>query len=275
MSIKVMTYVWEHSHHKGSELLTLLAIADCAHDDGTQAYPSIAHLAKKTRLTERNVQLILKKLEASEELAIARNMGANGTNLFTVNLSPSRAGGVKSFRGGEKSSKKGVKSSALLQPQISPKPSLDPSEEEPSKIPPIPPRGNRRTAKGTTVKSAAIQTDADQVLAHLNDKTGRRYRNCQFIASRLHDGETVEDCTLVIDWWASVKVPQSPEQDRYFDIETPFRRSKFDKYLAAARAWESHGRTVSNGTSGLLLGEDLERATQALLDQQEHSHATS
>jgi len=34
MSIKVMSYVWEASKAKGSELLLLLAIADHAADDG-------------------------------------------------------------------------------------------------------------------------------------------------------------------------------------------------------------------------------------------------
>ena len=132
MSIEVMTHVWKYSQHKGSALLTLLAIADCAHDDGTNAYPSIGTLAEKTRMTERNVQLVLKTLEASQELAIKRNAGPNGCHLFMVRMSPlpvsPKGQRVKSFRG-EIQCVEGVKSSALLQPQISPNPSLDPSED--------------------------------------------------------------------------------------------------------------------------------------------------
>jgi len=78
-----MSRVWEHSRHKGSELLLLLAIADFADDDG-RAYPSIARLATKTRLSKRNVQLVLRRLEESGELAIEQGAGPNGVNVYTV-----------------------------------------------------------------------------------------------------------------------------------------------------------------------------------------------
>jgi hypothetical protein len=152
MSIKVMSYIWEHSKLKGSDLLTLLAIADHADDEGV-AYPSILKIAKKTRMTERNVQLVLKKIEKSRELAIIKNAGPHGCHLFQIKpigvksfrgekFSPIEgyeyqdsikksvtigemegekfSGGVKSFRG-EKSGKKTH--------QISPEPSLEPSED--------------------------------------------------------------------------------------------------------------------------------------------------
>jgi hypothetical protein len=54
MSISIMTLVWSESQHKGSELLLLLAIADNANDQGI-AYPSLRTLAKKTRMSRRNV----------------------------------------------------------------------------------------------------------------------------------------------------------------------------------------------------------------------------
>jgi hypothetical protein len=93
MSIKVMSYIWEHSKLKGSELLTLLAIADHADDEGV-AYPSILKIAKKTRMTERNVQLVLKKLVRSHELVIIKNAGPHGCHLFQI-----QPIGVKSFQG--------------------------------------------------------------------------------------------------------------------------------------------------------------------------------
>jgi hypothetical protein len=130
MSIKVMTYVWEHSQHKGSELLTLLAIADFSHDDGTNAYPSIASLATKTRMTERNVQMVLRKLQASEELSLERNAGPKGCHLFRVNMSPSH--GPKK-RGGENFSPPKTFHPEKFAPggvkAASPKPSVDPSED--------------------------------------------------------------------------------------------------------------------------------------------------
>ncbi len=58
MSIKVASYTWEHSQHKGSALLLLLAIADHAHEDGGGAYPSIGTLAAKIRMTPRLINLM-------------------------------------------------------------------------------------------------------------------------------------------------------------------------------------------------------------------------
>jgi len=130
MSITVMSYVWEHSRRKGTDLLTLLAIADFVHDDGTGAYPSIATLAKKTRMTERNVQLVLRKLQDSKELRIDQGAGPKGCHLFTVVIARGekmsggeKISGVKSsVKGGEIQCQKGVK-------PASPNPLGDPSKD--------------------------------------------------------------------------------------------------------------------------------------------------
>lgn len=70
MSIKVMTWVWDHSTAVGTELLMLLAIADHASDDGRDAWPSIKTLARRTRLGERTVQRVLKRLADEGQLII-------------------------------------------------------------------------------------------------------------------------------------------------------------------------------------------------------------
>lgn len=69
MSIKCMTRVWENSSEKGSALLLLLAIADCAHDDG-YAWPGIQYLAKKTRLSKGSVIRLTKRLEECGDLFV-------------------------------------------------------------------------------------------------------------------------------------------------------------------------------------------------------------
>lgn len=61
MSNRAQSAVWEFAPVSGSELLTLVALADIADDDGV-AYPSYAHLAKKTRLSERQIKRIVKSL---------------------------------------------------------------------------------------------------------------------------------------------------------------------------------------------------------------------
>lgn len=136
MSIKVMTAVWAKSKQKGSALLLLLAIADHADETG-KAYPSVDTLAGKIRMTPRNTQFLLRKLEESGELNIEPNAGRHGCNLYRIlsmgeNISPSEGenispekitGGVKKLRGGgEKSRTKGVKA-------LSPEPSIEPSIE--------------------------------------------------------------------------------------------------------------------------------------------------
>jgi hypothetical protein len=100
MSIKVMSYIWEHSPHKGSELITLLAIADYADDQGV-AYPSIASLSKKTRMTERNVDHVLKKLVRHHALTIARQAGPYRNNVYSIQLPTRKDGHGEKFSGGD------------------------------------------------------------------------------------------------------------------------------------------------------------------------------
>lgn len=84
MSIKVMAQVWATSTQKGSALLLLLAIADHAHDDGSGAYPSVATLAHKTRMGERQTRFLVGRLAKSGEIAVEKNAGPGGVNLYRV-----------------------------------------------------------------------------------------------------------------------------------------------------------------------------------------------
>ena len=92
MSVRVSNLVWEHSTHGGTELLMLLAIADRADESGA-AYPSVATLAKRCKMTDRNANHLLAKLAISGELEISRNAGPRGTNLYRIVLSGGK--GVK------------------------------------------------------------------------------------------------------------------------------------------------------------------------------------
>jgi hypothetical protein len=84
VSVQAMSWVIEKSRHKGSNLLVLLMIANHAHTDGRGAYPSIATLARESRLTVRGVQYIIAKLESSSELVIERDAGPRGTHLYSL-----------------------------------------------------------------------------------------------------------------------------------------------------------------------------------------------
>lgn len=69
MSNVALAHVWKHSKQTGSHLLVLVAIADAANDDG-ECYPGVSRLADKCNMQDRNLQRIIRDLEASGELAV-------------------------------------------------------------------------------------------------------------------------------------------------------------------------------------------------------------
>lgn len=84
MSIKVMTWCWDHARCGGSDLLALLAIADHASDDGSNAWPSIPTIARKCRVDERTARRIVRRLEESKHLKVDVAGGPKGSNRYTV-----------------------------------------------------------------------------------------------------------------------------------------------------------------------------------------------
>lgn len=138
MSIKVMSVVWEHSTHKEGTLVVLLALADCAHDDGTGAFPSVETLGKKARMSERNVQYCLRRLIDSGEIEHTGKHG-KGTNIYRVciekwgaNIAGANIAGVQVTTSvGCNLRQFGVK-------PVAPKPSIEPLVE-PS-LPPVVPQ---------------------------------------------------------------------------------------------------------------------------------------
>lgn len=82
MSIRISSLVWSHYPAGGSELLTALAYADHAHDDGTNIRPSVAYVAKKTRQSERSVRRYLAQMRESGWLLTVRH--GNGGRGFAT-----------------------------------------------------------------------------------------------------------------------------------------------------------------------------------------------
>ncbi|MEU3644062.1 helix-turn-helix domain-containing protein [Lentzea sp. NPDC034063] len=85
MSIKVVTLAWEYAPVAGNELLLLLAIADQANDLGTDAWPSIDTLARKTRLNKRTVQRLLQRLSSAGLVTIEPG-GGRRSNRYAIDL---------------------------------------------------------------------------------------------------------------------------------------------------------------------------------------------
>lgn len=61
--------IWKNSEQQGSALLVLLALAWYADDTG-RAWPRVASLARRTRLSIRHLRRILRRLEAARELVV-------------------------------------------------------------------------------------------------------------------------------------------------------------------------------------------------------------
>ena len=84
MSTKIMAEVWEHSQAKGSALLLLLALADYADSIHGQCWPAVQRLSMLIRMSERNTQYLLRKLEAHGHIAIQLRASPRKTNLYRV-----------------------------------------------------------------------------------------------------------------------------------------------------------------------------------------------
>jgi hypothetical protein len=107
MSIELTNAVWKHSRQKKSgALVVLLAIADYANVDGI-AWPAIPTLARKARMSKRNVQRWLSSLQLDGELKVLRNQGRCGTNIYQICLHVAHA---------EKSDAHGASDSCVVKP---------------------------------------------------------------------------------------------------------------------------------------------------------------
>lgn len=93
MSVRVMSWLWEHSPARGSELLMLLALADYGDDAGRNAYPSVTSLARKCRLGERAAQKVVGRLTEKGWLVVEQEGGGRGrSNRYRLVLETPSAG---------------------------------------------------------------------------------------------------------------------------------------------------------------------------------------
>ncbi len=86
MSFEVTNAVWKHSEQKSGTRLVLLALADYTNNEGI-AWPAVSTLAQKVRMSERQVQRCVRKLEKDGELEVRRNKGSRGSNIYRILLS--------------------------------------------------------------------------------------------------------------------------------------------------------------------------------------------
>ena len=149
-----MSWVWEHSRSKSSQRLVLLAIADCAADNGGNAYPSMAALVSKTGLSTRTVQDCLRKLVELAELSIAPNAGPRGCNRYRIRMTPADSAPPQILHPPAKSAP--AKSAPPQNPRRPPAKSAPGTVIEPSEISPA---ATQQAALSITQRSKRI-TDA-------------------------------------------------------------------------------------------------------------------
>lgn len=91
MSIACLSWVMKNSEAQLGARLVLFVLAEHAYDDGTDAYPSVDTLSRKTRLSRRSVQAALRKLEADSMIA-NQGKGPAGTTRWAVLMDPEDGG---------------------------------------------------------------------------------------------------------------------------------------------------------------------------------------
>lgn len=98
-------------------------------------------------------------------------------------------------------------------------------------------RAEAPTAPPETQESK-LNAQADEVIAYLNEKTGKHFRPVEsarrILRGRFNDGFTVADCKKVVD--NKVAEWKGTEQEQYLRPSTLFQALKFDGYLNQAPA---------------------------------------
>ncbi|WP_170063433.1 helix-turn-helix domain-containing protein [Albidovulum inexpectatum] len=85
MSIDLIRAIWDRGPESPNERFVLVALADYANEHG-ECWPSIDGLCRKTRLSERGVQSILRRLEKAGWVRVVAGGGRSNTNRYTIVL---------------------------------------------------------------------------------------------------------------------------------------------------------------------------------------------
>ena len=87
MSIKIMTEVWDHAPVEGGSLLVLLALADSSDETSRTCFRGVTDLAKRARLSDRQVIRCIREMEKMGIVLVRRNASPVKTNLYTLTRS--------------------------------------------------------------------------------------------------------------------------------------------------------------------------------------------
>lgn len=98
MSIRVLAWVLRNSEATLGARLVLIVLAEHAHNDGREAYPSVPTIAEEARLSRRSAQVALRHLEAAGHIE-RDGVGPRGQTKWAVLMRGAESAGVQNLRG--------------------------------------------------------------------------------------------------------------------------------------------------------------------------------
>lgn len=137
MSVRVQSHVWDLDLPT-TEKMVLLILADHADDEGQNAWPSVARIARKASISERQVQRILRSLCDSGFIAVERQAGGSREqredrrpNRYTIRMDGVTSVTPRSSSRGDIETPRGDTGVANGVTPMSPEPYIDTSTTEP------------------------------------------------------------------------------------------------------------------------------------------------
>lgn len=124
MSIHVIGWVLKHSESRLGDRLVALVLADHAKEDGTWAWPSVETIADQAHLSERQARRCLRNLEELGEI-LETGTSSKGTHIYSFPKYIAQGGHIVRPR-----KQTGGTNRAELVSDLSPDPSLEPSEDQ-------------------------------------------------------------------------------------------------------------------------------------------------
>lgn len=203
-----MSWVLDESDERLGRRLVLLALANYAHDDGTQAWPSIATLSRASRLSESQARRCLHQLEQAGAI-VKTGTSRHGTGIYAVVMTP-----WQDDTPGESVA------APLANPPAAPgRMTPDPSLEQPSLSASVQRAGARPWKVDRKDVSEHEATVAARVLHGWNQETSQRLASADWLAKivmrvREHPELTIDDHAAIIAstlngkaWWSGPPTP--------------------------------------------------------------------
>ena len=259
MSVHVLSWVLRYSEERLGNRLVLLVLADHAHEDGTEARPSVATIAREARLSERQVQYALRHLQATGAIE-DEGEGPKGVRVYRVTMLP---GGAESAPVASDTAPEGVKS-------IAPEPSLEPPTS--TSVANAPSADGARASvlvvardrPRSVDRKPTTETERDlayQVLTAWNRAARQDLRSEDWLSkiimrSREYPEATVADHTLIIEtalanpWWTG---PASPSV-------VYGNGAQFERSIAQVRQSQTVSEEIKTALEGMRRSRERRRA---------------